>query len=46
MLKDFFLNEIKIAISKTITDGKLGQMSENDEYTLIIEKPKKTEFGR
>ena len=45
MLKDFFLNEVKNAISKAIAAGKLGQMGVNDEYSLIIEKPKNAEFG-
>ena len=45
MLKEFFLEEIKAAIIKTIELGKLGQMSLNDEYSLIIEKPKNPDFG-
>ena len=45
MLKDFFLNEVKTAISKAIENGKLGQMGVNDEFTLIIEKPKNADFG-
>ena len=45
MLKDFFLNEVKNAISKAIADNKLGQMGENDSYNLMIEKPKNPDFG-
>ena len=45
MLKDFFLNEVKNGISKAIADNKLGQMGENDSYTLMVEKPKNPEFG-
>jgi len=45
MLKDFFLNEVKVAIKKAIENSKLGQMGVNDEFTLIIEKPKNPEFG-
>ena len=45
MLKDFFLNEVKDAINKAIENGKLGQMGANDEFSLIIEKPKNADFG-
>ena len=40
MLKDYFLNEVKVAINKAIEAGKLGSMGLQDEYSLIIEKPK------
>ena len=45
MLKDFFLNEVKSAIKKAVDAGKLGQMGVNDEFSLIIEKPKNPDFG-
>ena len=45
MLKDFFLNEVKDGINKTAEAGKLGQMGVNDEFTLVVEKPKNPEFG-
>ncbi len=45
MLKDFFLNEVKNGIKKAVAEGKLGQMGVNDEFALIIEKPKNPEFG-
>ena len=45
MLKDFFLNEVKNAIKKAVEEGKLGSMGLQDEYSLIIEKPKNADFG-
>ena len=45
MLKDFFLKEIEFGISEAIKSGTLGQMSEYTSGSLIIEKPKNTEFG-
>ena len=45
MLKDFFLKEVDAGIKKAVKANKLGQMGVNDEYTLIIEKPKNPEFG-
>ena len=45
MLKDFFLNEVKNAINKAIELNKLGMMGPQDEYSLIIEKPKNPDFG-
>ena len=45
MLKDFFLNEVKLAIKKAVEMGKLGSMGLQDEYSLIIEKPKNADFG-
>jgi len=45
MLKDFFLNEVKAGIKKAIENNKLGSMSTNDEFSLIIEKPKNPDFG-
>ena len=45
MLKDFFLNEVKNGVKSAIEAKTLGQMGVNDEYTLMIEKPKNPEFG-
>ena len=45
MLKDFFLKEVDNGIKKAVAAQKLGQMSESDNYSLIIEKPKNPEFG-
>lgn len=45
MLKDFFLKEVDNGIKKAVAARKLGQMSESDNYSLIIEKPKNPEFG-
>lgn len=45
MLKDFFLNEVKNGIKKAAAAGKLGQMSADAEFSLIVEKPKNPDFG-
>lgn len=45
MLKDFFLNEVKNGIKKAAAAGKLGQMSADAEFSLIVEKPKNSDFG-
>ena len=45
MLKDFFLHEVENGVNEAIKTNTLGQMSVNDEYALIIEKPKNPEFG-
>lgn len=45
MLKDYFLNEVDSAIKKAIESAKLGQMTSDDKYSLIIEKPKNADFG-
>lgn len=45
MLKDFFLNEVSNGIKKAAVAGKLGQMGEDDTFSLMIEKPKNPEFG-
>ena len=45
MLKDFFLNEVKQGITKAIEANELGQMIAENEYSLIIEKPKNPDFG-
>ena len=45
MLKDFFLNEVKNGINEAIKAGTLGQMGANDEFTLVVEKPKNPDFG-
>lgn len=45
MLKDFFLNEVKNGIKKAAAAGKLGQMGTDTEFSLIIEKPKNSDFG-
>ena len=44
MLRDYFLNKIENAIELAIKEGKLGQMSEYTKGSLIVEKPKNTEF--
>ncbi len=45
MLKDFFLNEVETAILEAIKNNKLGQASEYQKGTLMIEKPKNSDFG-
>ncbi len=45
MLKDFFLKEVESGINEAVKAGTLGQMGVNDEYTLVMEKPKNPEFG-
>ena len=45
MLKDFFLNEVENGIKKATTNNKLGQMTEFSGITLMVEKPKNSEFG-
>ena len=45
MLKDFFLSEVECAIKKAIAAEALGQMKEYTKGTLMIEKPKNTDFG-
>lgn len=45
MLRDYFLNKVEEAITKAISEQKLGQMNEYTKGTLIVEKPKNAEFG-
>ena len=45
MLKDFFLKEVENGIKEAIKAKTLGQMGVNDEYALVMEKPKNPEFG-
>lgn len=45
MIKDYFLNKVENAIRLAIKDGKLGQMTEYSEGTLVVERPKNQDFG-
>lgn len=45
MLKDFFLKEVENSIKEAVKANKLGQMSGNEEFALVVEKPKNPEFG-
>lgn len=45
MLKDFFLKEVESGIKKAVCENKLGQMGPNDNFSLMIEKPKNPDFG-
>ena len=45
MLKDYYLNEVKNAIKKAISENKLGQMTELEDGLVRTEKPKNADFG-
>jgi len=45
MIKDYFINSIEKALEKAIQENKLGQMTEYSKGTLIVERPKNTDFG-
>ncbi len=45
MIKDYFLDNIENAVLRAVEAGKLGQMSEYQKGTLIVEKPKNPDFG-
>ena len=45
MIKDYFLNKIENAIEEAIKANKLGQMTEYERGTLVVERPKNTDFG-
>lgn len=45
MIKDYFLNKVEVAIKNAIKEEKLGQMSEYNEGSLVVERPKNPEFG-
>ncbi len=45
MIKDYFLEKIENAIEKAIADNKLGQMTEYQKGSLVIERPKNADFG-
>jgi len=45
MIKDYFLDEIEIAIEKAIKDNKLGEMKEYVKGQLAVERPKNPDFG-
>lgn len=45
MLKDYYLNEVKNAIKKAISENKLGQMTELEDGLIRTEKPKNADFG-
>ncbi len=45
MIKDYFLNKVENAIEKAIKANKLGQMTEYERGTLIVERPKNADFG-
>ena len=45
MLRDYFLNKVETALEKAVKVGKVGQMSEYQKGSLIVERPKNPEFG-
>lgn len=45
MLREYFLNIVEEAIKKAIDNNKLGQMTELEQGTLAVEKPKNADFG-
>ena len=45
MLRDYFLNKVEDALLKAIEAGKLGQMTQYQRGSLIVEKPKNPDFG-
>lgn len=45
MIKDYFINGVESAIEKAICEGKLGQMSEYNKGSLVVERPKNADFG-
>lgn len=45
MLKDFFLEEVEKSIKDLIKANSLGKMTEYENGTLSVEKPKNSDFG-
>lgn len=45
MIKDYFLNKIETAIKKAISNNELGEMQDYTSGTLVVERPKNSEFG-
>ena len=45
MIKDYFLERIENATDKAIASNSLGQMTEWERGSLVVERPKNPEFG-
>lgn len=45
MLKEYFSEKVTSCVKELARAGKLGQASENDDFSLKIEVPKETSFG-
>ena len=45
MLRDYFLNKVEDALIKAVSQNKVGQMSEYQKGSLIVERPKNADFG-
>lgn len=45
MLKNYFLDKVEAAVISAAKSGELGQMAEYNKGSLIVEKPKNSDFG-
>ena len=45
MLRDYFLNKVETALEQAVKEGRVGQMSEYQKGSLIVERPKNPDFG-
>ncbi len=45
MIKDYFLENIEKSLKHAISEGKVGQLSEYKDGTLVVERPKNADFG-
>ena len=45
MLREFFLNEVTQAVKSAAKKGMLGQMTGSEDFSLIPEIPKNSDFG-
>ncbi len=45
MLREYFLEKVTKSVNNLIKNKALGQMSENDNFSLNVEVPKNTQFG-
>ena len=45
MLKEYFLEKVNTSIRDLVKNKSLGQMTEDDEFSLQSEVPKNIQFG-
>ncbi len=45
MIKDYFLENIEKSLKHAISEGKVGQLLEYKDGTLVVERPKNADFG-
>ena len=45
MIKDYFLEQVESAVIKAINEKKLGQAESYEKGSLVVERPKNTDFG-